>query len=196
MLCAHQHLCTGCAHRHFLHHGKTNTLLGIEPVAPPPSQSPGWDVNPLHQSTTLVTPLHNSYAVTHAAIFTPEEDIRLLDKGLWANNNTSQITFWKAQLKTNSLDRMTHHYTNKSWNRSRLFVRERVEVIWELTLASLPLPLAHFFRNYGHLCPKAFSIFSQTTSAEVVPSRDLSNHHNSSVGLYPKGLFPVSEYTW
>ena len=27
---------------------KTNVLLGIEPVAPPPSQSPSRDVNPLH----------------------------------------------------------------------------------------------------------------------------------------------------
>ena len=31
---------------------KTNALLGIEPAAPPPSQSPSRDVNPLHQSTT------------------------------------------------------------------------------------------------------------------------------------------------
>ena len=31
---------------------KTNVLLGIEPAAPPPSQSPSRDVNPLHQSTT------------------------------------------------------------------------------------------------------------------------------------------------
>ena len=31
---------------------KTNALQGIEPAAPPPSQSPSWDVNPLHQSTT------------------------------------------------------------------------------------------------------------------------------------------------
>ena len=31
---------------------KANALLGIKPAAPPPSQSPSRDVNPLHQSTT------------------------------------------------------------------------------------------------------------------------------------------------
>ena len=31
---------------------KTNVHLGIEPAAPPPSQIPSRDVNPLHQSTT------------------------------------------------------------------------------------------------------------------------------------------------
>ena len=50
--------------------------------------------------------------------------------------------------------RMTYLHINKGQNRSRLFVRERVELLIELsgrwlrtTLASLPLPLAHFFRS-------------------------------------------------
>jgi len=29
--------------------------------------------------------------------------------------------------------RMTHHYINKGWNRSRLFIRERVELLIELS---------------------------------------------------------------
>ena len=39
---------------------KTNALLGIEPAAPPPSQSPSRDVNPLHQSTIPPPPKKKS----------------------------------------------------------------------------------------------------------------------------------------
>ena len=57
MLCAHQRPYTRCAHRHFLHQ-KTSALLGIEPVAPLPSQSPSLDVNP--QCTTVLNSTHCS----------------------------------------------------------------------------------------------------------------------------------------
>ena len=40
---------------------KTNAFPGIEPAAPPPSWSPSWDVNPLHQSTTLLLTLLRSW---------------------------------------------------------------------------------------------------------------------------------------
>ena len=60
--------------------------------------------------------------------------------------------------------RITHRYKNKGWNRSRLFVGSGAlnwafqEVIWELTLASLPLPLAHFFQiNWYMLSVVAYS---------------------------------------
>ena len=48
---------------------KTNVLLGIEPAAPPPSQSPSRNVNPLHQSTC-----NQLYNVTFG--------LRLCDRGI------------------------------------------------------------------------------------------------------------------
>ena len=94
MLCAHQSPYTGRTHRHFTPPEKQTPLLGIEPVAPPPSWAPSQDVIPLRQSTTRASQVLQYVPINAHATWQP----RSVDREQWRPKGRQDIITALSQL--------------------------------------------------------------------------------------------------